>query len=361
MAKVGEGDPRWIVQNRDDGKNVNSWHWEERDLSKATKDAITTMFENASLIGDKESIQAKGFTVKGLKTTEATDISTDVTVAQRKGKIMCYFETKFTVKWSAEVFAGDVATEEGGIKVEGKMTVPEVEHDNFRDNFDVNVSTVDRNPSASAAESYVQTEGRAYLRRVIREYFEKIYADHNVGAKTGSGSTLPSMAVSTAAATASTPAAPTASSAAPVAKKPAPTTASNNKFEWKMNWRCPLVDLFAAFIDERRATGYTRGPCSINPETDGKFTYLGGAISGYFTKVEAEKLLCMQWRLSSWAPDVHASVVIEFIKEEGNMTRFNFAMAGIPDGELDRVKQGWMVNFIDPIKGMFGYSYEWVN
>ena len=27
MAKWGEGDPRWIVEHRDDGKNVNNWHW----------------------------------------------------------------------------------------------------------------------------------------------------------------------------------------------------------------------------------------------------------------------------------------------------------------------------------------------
>jgi hypothetical protein len=27
MAKVGEGDPRWLVENRPDGRNVLGWHW----------------------------------------------------------------------------------------------------------------------------------------------------------------------------------------------------------------------------------------------------------------------------------------------------------------------------------------------
>jgi hypothetical protein len=27
MAKWGEGDPRWLVESREDGKNVNGWHW----------------------------------------------------------------------------------------------------------------------------------------------------------------------------------------------------------------------------------------------------------------------------------------------------------------------------------------------
>ncbi len=32
MAKVGEGDARWIVEERADGANVNAWHWAERDV-----------------------------------------------------------------------------------------------------------------------------------------------------------------------------------------------------------------------------------------------------------------------------------------------------------------------------------------
>ncbi len=27
-----ERDPRWVVQNREDGKNVGGWHWEEKNV-----------------------------------------------------------------------------------------------------------------------------------------------------------------------------------------------------------------------------------------------------------------------------------------------------------------------------------------
>ena len=33
MAKVGEGDERWIVKEREDGTNVNGWHWKETNLT----------------------------------------------------------------------------------------------------------------------------------------------------------------------------------------------------------------------------------------------------------------------------------------------------------------------------------------
>jgi len=39
-AEAGKGDPRWIVQDREDGKNVGSWHWEERDMMSWFKQRI---------------------------------------------------------------------------------------------------------------------------------------------------------------------------------------------------------------------------------------------------------------------------------------------------------------------------------
>ena len=40
MAKWGEGDPRWIVEERPDATNVNNWHWTERNADKWSKQKI---------------------------------------------------------------------------------------------------------------------------------------------------------------------------------------------------------------------------------------------------------------------------------------------------------------------------------
>ena len=40
MAKVGEGDERWIVEERKDGRNVNGWHWEEKNALSWSRDTI---------------------------------------------------------------------------------------------------------------------------------------------------------------------------------------------------------------------------------------------------------------------------------------------------------------------------------
>jgi len=40
MAKWGQGDPRWIVEERPDATNVNNWHWSEKDASGWSSDKL---------------------------------------------------------------------------------------------------------------------------------------------------------------------------------------------------------------------------------------------------------------------------------------------------------------------------------
>ena len=40
MAKWGEGDPRWIVEERPDATNVNNWHWTEKNADKWSKSKL---------------------------------------------------------------------------------------------------------------------------------------------------------------------------------------------------------------------------------------------------------------------------------------------------------------------------------
>ena len=49
MAKVGEGDARWIVADRADGANVNAWHWEERDVLPWAKRRLQELLGEGTL------------------------------------------------------------------------------------------------------------------------------------------------------------------------------------------------------------------------------------------------------------------------------------------------------------------------
>ena len=55
MAKWGEGDPRWIVEERPDATNVNNWHWTEKNADNWSKKKIKVCIciRSGCMIGTK--------------------------------------------------------------------------------------------------------------------------------------------------------------------------------------------------------------------------------------------------------------------------------------------------------------------
>jgi activator of HSP90 ATPase len=70
MAKWGEGDERWIVQDREDGANVNAWHWEEKQRIHWVKERIPQILVGLAAEGAKE--------VATVKVKEVTSVEGDV-------------------------------------------------------------------------------------------------------------------------------------------------------------------------------------------------------------------------------------------------------------------------------------------
>ena len=60
MAKLGEGDPRWIVSDRPDGTNINGWHWEETNKMKFCKEFFEAHCCRAQHYSEGESVDLFG-------------------------------------------------------------------------------------------------------------------------------------------------------------------------------------------------------------------------------------------------------------------------------------------------------------
>ena len=117
MAKVGEEDPRWIVSDRSDGRNVNAWHWTEKDVTEWVKSRLVELVENQSIV-DTPMLKCK--------TADIANSDGEGTVFNRKGKVSFLLELNFAVKWEGETFDDD-GNSTGSCK--GKLTVPDLEHD----------------------------------------------------------------------------------------------------------------------------------------------------------------------------------------------------------------------------------------
>ena len=53
MAKWGEGDPRWIVEERADATNVNNWHWSEKNANKWSKEKLKILLKGTKIENDE--------------------------------------------------------------------------------------------------------------------------------------------------------------------------------------------------------------------------------------------------------------------------------------------------------------------
>uniref|UniRef100_A0A8D3AD67 Activator of Hsp90 ATPase AHSA1-like N-terminal domain-containing protein n=1 Tax=Scophthalmus maximus TaxID=52904 RepID=A0A8D3AD67_SCOMX len=53
MAKWGEGDPRWIVEECVDATNVNNWHWMERDVSSWSLQRLRRLLLGVKVTGSE--------------------------------------------------------------------------------------------------------------------------------------------------------------------------------------------------------------------------------------------------------------------------------------------------------------------
>ena len=57
MALWGKGDARWIVEEREDAKNVNNWHWSEVDASTPSKKFFKEKFMALTATGTEGSVR----------------------------------------------------------------------------------------------------------------------------------------------------------------------------------------------------------------------------------------------------------------------------------------------------------------
>ncbi|XP_038646376.1 activator of 90 kDa heat shock protein ATPase homolog 1-like [Scyliorhinus canicula] len=119
MAKWGQGDPRWIVEERADATNVNNWHWTERDASSWSIDKLKSLLLLVS-VDNEEGV---------CKVTEVNKTDGEASINNRKGKLIFFFEWNIQMSW--------IGTSKTGINYKGTVEIPNLSDENDIDDIDV--------------------------------------------------------------------------------------------------------------------------------------------------------------------------------------------------------------------------------
>jgi len=162
MAKIGEGDARWIVKERDDGANVNSWHWVTKDMSAHVKDALNHALKHGDIFpsdGPLANVQ--------IKSAETTG---EASVNNRKGRSFLIYEFEIKLKWAGELLDAE------GMAIEstsGSIKLPDVAPESLED-LECEFETKARGSTLSEA---VRKQGVRCVTAAVRRTMAELQAE----------------------------------------------------------------------------------------------------------------------------------------------------------------------------------------
>lgn len=109
MAVYGQGDSRWLVEERQDGTNVNNWHWSEKDCMKWSEQRLSELFCDLVLTSGN-LLQAK--------ITSVESVQGECFLNVRKKKLIPSYELSIKT-----VFSGAIHNTDGSVlkEVTGKV------------------------------------------------------------------------------------------------------------------------------------------------------------------------------------------------------------------------------------------------
>ncbi|KAL1131718.1 hypothetical protein AAG570_011331 [Ranatra chinensis] len=342
MAKWGEGDPRWIVEERPDATNVNNWHWTEKNACAWSQEKLKDL-----LIGFRIESELADCWITDMEKIEGEAVANN-----RKGKLIFFYEWDLTLNWRGKL-------KEGTDECDGQIHVPNLSEENDISEIDVTVSVKDSSATADILKDFLLHYGKQKIRETLGIYVNLLKEEFSKGMilpkKDGSNNTT---------------------------IKDKQITSLSSGFDKKMqmnshpsvnlsgdgekldlaelkisqNFKCTGADFYAAMISSDMVQAFTNGPVRLEPKEKGKFELFHGNILGEFVELVPEKKIVQRWRLKSW-PANHYSLVTLKIEQREDHTTVNLSQTGIPKSELEGTRENWDRYYWESIKRTFGWGY----
>ncbi|KAM7342410.1 activator of 90 kDa heat shock protein ATPase homolog 1 [Cochliomyia hominivorax] len=338
MAKWGEGDPRWIVEERPDATNVNNWHWTEKNATPWSKERFQNLFKNLTIGNDKVKCT--------IETIEKC--SGEATANNRKGKLIFFYEWELVLKWKGHYLNENSAHT-------GRISIPNLSEENELEDIEITVTIDESNDVSENLKLFMYNVGREKIRQVLGEYITELkeeYSknlilpkkDENV-APIKSGKEIDFNKLN-----ASQPAKSDINSVSSLGCK-----LDVRNLAIVEEFQCCANDLYNALTKVSMVTAFTRSSAKVDAIRGGEFSLYGGHVHGYFEELVPEKKIVKRWRLKSW-PSGHFSKVVIELEEMKNCTQMKLTQNGVPASEYDVMKTNWQRYYWNSIKQTFGFG-----
>ena len=329
MARWDERDPRWIVEEREDAKNVNNWHWTERDVTEWSKGKLKNLFSSLEL-------GTPGDTVVSIK--EVTSLTGEASINNRKGKLLFFYE--WTIKLEYKVESGDD-------EATGYVIINRISEENSSDEIELEFEKKDGDSSQlidTARDIFLHKE-KHRLVQLAEQYRESLRTDATSGMQyTPKGDD-----------SISTPEMKPKSKANSQATKQAALSHDTITISLQETFLASTMDIYNCFTDSNLMLAYTQTPSEADARVGGKFSMLGGIISGKYCKLLEGELIEEEWRMEDWPVGCVSNLQLKFVNTADGC-QLRLEQRNVPLAMAERTKQGWKQQIFQRIKMTFGYG-----
>ncbi|KAI0807928.1 activator of Hsp90 ATPase [Fomes fomentarius] len=321
-----------------------NWHWKNKTVTPWAKQWF-----------DREltAIRINGDGSEEVAIERVVEVDGDVELGQRKSKLITIYDCKVVLDWSG--IASD------GTAVNGKLTIPEVSHENTLDGtsdyvYEWSLSTA-RSPAVDVLFQIAKTRLPSALEAKFATFPQAIIDTHG---KDLTVSAQPSRQ-GTPAPSGSGSAAPAASTGSDAVKKGVEGAGvktvqkANNTTSLSVDahFMASADDLFNLLTDEKRIPTWTRAPAKSTPQPETEYSLFGGGVKGKFVSLSPPKEFVQTWALSSptWPSD-HFATLTTTLEQGSDSTKVAWRLDGVPLGmeeEITRNLNGYYVHGLKSI------------
>nr|XP_015218402.1 PREDICTED: activator of 90 kDa heat shock protein ATPase homolog 2 [Lepisosteus oculatus] len=326
MAKWGQGDPRWIVEERADATNVNNWHWTERDASQWSKQKLKELLVGITVDSEEGSCQ-----ITDLKKAEG-----EASCNNRKGRLIIFYEWDLKLTWKG-ILKGT------GDKQRGSIAIPNLSEEN--DIEDIEISICRKKGEGDTLKDLMKTKGVQKIREALACYLHSLRTEFTQG-----------MVLSTQSRKKTSEFAKQGLCGHTVVDTVGvriPTC----KLILKDTFVSSAAELYKAFTSQEELRKFSGAESVAEAQKGGKFSLYNGEVTGEFLELKENDQIDMRWRCRNWTAEHYASVTVKLLDVSGQ-AQVQVECKNIPAAEEQSTRLCWQRTYFDPLKRLLSHCAE---
>ncbi|XP_043839381.1 activator of 90 kDa heat shock protein ATPase homolog 2-like isoform X2 [Dromiciops gliroides] len=326
MAKWGHGDPRWIVEERADGTNVNNWHWTERDATNWSKGKLREL-----LVGVMVENEVGSCEISDLKQVEG-----EASCSSRKGKLIFFYEWNIKLSWKGTV-------KESGAKHRGSVEIPHLSEENEVDDTEINVSK--KKGDGDSLKDLMKTAGVDKVREALEDYLKALKTEFTTGMILPTKTTPTQELTTKRKLTEHT----FQDSVSPMARDAVGVKIPTVTIHMREIFDTSVEQLYRIFTTKDLVQKFSKSSAVIEAEKGGKFQMFDGNVTGEYLELLSNKRILMKWRCKSWPEEHYATVALNFVSVVGQ-TELQLNCKGVPVCKEESMRKCWEKQHFEEIK-----------